>query len=66
MTGEVGILRRGFGIESCSLNCTFLHQYVISVSSTPLTKTVHECVWSSGVPGGFGLVVGSKSLAVVP
>jgi hypothetical protein len=46
--GEAGmkemLLRKGFGMESCSLNCTFLHQYVISVSSTPFTKTVHECV----------------------
>lgn len=39
---------------------------MISVSSTPLTKTVHEWVWSSGVPGGLGFVVGSKSLAFVP
>lgn len=38
------VLRRGLVIDSCSLNCTFFSQYVMSVSSTPFTNTVHEWV----------------------
>ena len=53
------------GIDSCSLNWTRRNQYVMSVSSMPLTNTSHEWVWSSGMPGGFGFL-SLKGRAVVP
>lgn len=37
----------------------------MSVSSRPFTKTCHECVWLSGVPGGLGFA-SEKGTAVVP
>ena len=35
------------------------------MSSRPLTKTCHECVWLSGVPGGLGFE-SEKGVAVLP
>lgn len=63
--GGFDVLRTWFGIDSWSLNWTRRSQYVMSVSSKPLTNTDQECVWLSGAPTGRGFP-SLKGTAVVP